>query len=490
MSETVYAYTGTNSRTIMVDDGDINYTGTWSSSGTYSASSKDTVLYGSSRFITLIDNVGAVPTQAPRRNQSAKWSSLVVIRQGTTASVTAAEAYALAGSAYAEAIEAQNTANGAYEIAVAGTEYTDLLATWFGTLSTSSTDLLARSMAQAAQNTADAALLTAWSGTSGANSALQVAAAGTNLSSLLLTWFGTLNTSGEDAFARSLANTALQTAWSGTSGANSAFGIAVAGTTAAAAAQTTAALALTWIGTIGASGVDQIARDLANNAYSIAVNGTDRLDDRIDAEIQARIHGDGTTYWAGTAYTNAAIAAIPASSSGSEMFWAGTNYTNGQVAIEAAARIAGDNAIMGIAVAGTNLATTALTWAGTSVSKSGGTMTGNLHTPMIVLGVGSVPASSGINGTVYYDFLGPAFQETTVDRSFMVAAKNYTAGAEIAAVLISNGTQRAITYSVDFSWFGTQVPFSSTTANKKILVAMASTGTVPSKVIGATTAQI
>ena len=145
---------------------------------------------------------------------------------------------------------------------------------------------------------------------------------------------------------------------------------------------------------------------------------------------------------------------------------------------------------MGIAVAGTNLASMALTWAGTSVSKSGGTMTGNLHTPMVVLGVGSVPASTAINGTLYYDFLGPAFQETTYDRTLKIGAKNYTAGAEIAAVLISDGTQRTVTYSTDFSWFGTQVPVTPSTANKKILVALASVGTVPSKVIGATTAQI
>ena len=482
MSQTVYAYSGTNSRTIMVDDGDINFTGTWSSSGTYFSSSKDTVLYGSSRFITLIDNVGAVPTQTPRRGQSAKWASLVVIRQGSAATATAAEAYALAGSAFAEAISAQNTANGAFEIAVAGTEYADLLATWFGTMSSNTVDAIARSMATAAQNSADVALQTAWSGTSSAADAYNVAISGTNRLDDRIDaeiqarlhgdgttyWAGTAYT---DAAIAGISggpssDLALQTAWSGTSGANSAFAIAVAGTNAAAAAQATGALALAWIGTIGASGVDQIARDLATSAYNIATNGTDRLDDRIDAEIQARIHDDGTTYWAGT------------------------TYANGQVAIEAAARINGDNSIMGIAVAGTNLASMALTWAGTSVSKSGGTMTGNLHTPMVVLGVGSAPASTAINGTLYYDFLGPAFQETTYDRTLKIGAKNYTAGAEIAAVLISDGTQRTVTYSTDFSWFGTQVPVTPSTANKKILVALASVGTVPSKVIGATTAQI
>lgn len=83
MSQTVYAFSGTNGKTNMVDDGDINFTGTWSSSGTYAAATKDTVIYGSARFIALQDNVNSVPTATPRRNQSPKWASLVVVRSGT-----------------------------------------------------------------------------------------------------------------------------------------------------------------------------------------------------------------------------------------------------------------------------------------------------------------------------------------------------------------------------------------------------------------------
>jgi hypothetical protein len=247
MSQTVYAYQDVNRVTKMVDTGDINYTGTWSSSGTYFEATKDVVLYGSSRFIAIVDNVGGVPTYIPRRGQ-AKWSSLVVIRQGTETGHTADEAWTLA-----------NTAN-------------------------------------------DAA-----------------------------------------AAATVLANQALAAAWAGTAA---------------------------------------------------------------------------------------------------------------------------------------------------SVPISGGTMTGNLRTPQIFLGAGTTATAQAINGTVYYDFLGPAFQETTVDADIMVSAKNYTPGAEISAILISNGAQRTLSYDAAFSWFGTQVPFMSPVADKKVLVALASAGTTPAKVIGASTPQI
>lgn len=251
MSDTVYAYSGTNGKTVMVDDGDINYTGTWSSSGTYYAATKDTVLYGSAKFITIIDNVGGNPLTPARRNQSAKWASLVVIRQGTSAEPTAEEAYD-------EAVRAYNLANGAYEIAVAGTNYADLLATW----------------------------------------------------------------------------------------------------------------------------------------------------------------------------------------------------------------------------------------SGTHVSTSGGTLTGNLRAPQVFLGVGTLPTSSAVNGTLFYDFLTAAYHETTVDTDIVVSAKNITPGAEMSAVLISDGTPREITYDGQFSWFGTQVPRTSAVADKKVIVAMASTGTIASKVLAASTPQL
>lgn len=95
----VYAYANLVGKTTYVDDGDINSTGTWSSTGTYAEATRDVVRYGASQFICIVDNVGAVPTQAPRRNQTAKWSSLVLLQASTGTNHSANEAYALAAAA-------------------------------------------------------------------------------------------------------------------------------------------------------------------------------------------------------------------------------------------------------------------------------------------------------------------------------------------------------------------------------------------------------
>lgn len=204
----------------MVDDGDINYTGTWSSTGTYFASTKDTVLYGSTRYIAIVDNVGGVPTYVPRRGQ-AKWSSLVTIStSGTEAEEhTADEAYALAQQALSEAQSAGQTAdqavadadqafelaNGAYTIAVAGTNAA--ASAQAQAAAASSAAATAQSTAMTAQNTANGAsaiavtaLETAWSGTAGVNQVFPIAVAGTEGA----------------AAANALAYQALQTAWAGT----------------------------------------------------------------------------------------------------------------------------------------------------------------------------------------------------------------------------------------------------------------------------------
>jgi hypothetical protein len=101
----------------------------------------------------------------------------------------------------------------------------------------------------AGQCRAYTALQTAWSGTQGANSAFAIAVAGTNLAS----------------HADNQSKLALETAWSGTQGANYAAGVAVAGTNAAQQARAVAdkALLTSWSGTQG-----------ANSALAIAVAGT------------------------------------------------------------------------------------------------------------------------------------------------------------------------------------------------------------------------
>lgn len=130
--------------------------------------------------------------------------------------------------------------------------------------------------------------------------------------------------------AEQLAIQAYYLAINGTNAANAAYALAIAGTTAANAVYN---LAITGTATANtALSNASNALSLAQSAYTIVTSGTDRLDDRIDAEIQARLHGDGTTYWAGTAYTDAAVAGIVSGNSGSayaySLYLAGTNYTN------------------------------------------------------------------------------------------------------------------------------------------------------------------
>jgi len=130
--------------------------------------------------------------------------------------------------------------------------------------------------------------------------------------------------------------------------------------------------------------------------------------------------------------------------------------------------------------------------AGTKVDLSGGVMTGNLTVPNLIAGTGTVPVSQAVSGTLYYSLTGPAYQVTTATSNFQVSVTNLTNGAETCAVIVSDGTQRAITYDSTFSWFGTQTPYTSTTSGKKILVALScilspSTGTY---VLGATSPQI
>jgi hypothetical protein len=77
----VYAYQDVDRNTVMAGETTLNFTGTWSSAGTYSAANKDVVDYGTTKYIAIIDNVGGIPTYIPRRT-AAKWSTLALIRQG------------------------------------------------------------------------------------------------------------------------------------------------------------------------------------------------------------------------------------------------------------------------------------------------------------------------------------------------------------------------------------------------------------------------
>jgi hypothetical protein len=97
---------------------------------------------------------------------------------------------------------------------------------------------------------------------------------------------------------------------------------------------------------------------LAQQAYTVAINGTvliDVLDDRLDAEIQARLHGDGTTFWNGTAYADSLFASVSPQAGSNyaySLYVAGTNYTNTQ--ISSVDTSAGSNYAFNLYQSGTN----------------------------------------------------------------------------------------------------------------------------------------
>jgi hypothetical protein len=265
----VYAYINQQRSTAYVSDDDLNWLGTWASGTTYYPP-VDAVTANGGMWIAIQTNANVSPTAIMRYPV---WSQLVFYKNVNVPPDLAQQAYDLAVTGTNLANEAVDTANAAfylaesgtalaqtaYNIATLGTDYALAEAAYF--LAALGTDLGTNTF-NVAVGAAYVAQETAWSGTSGADSAISIANQGTS-------YAGT-----------NMAYTALQTAWSGTSGANSAFSIAVAGSNLAYTALTTA-----WSGT-----------RLGNEALGIAVTGTNLAYTAL------------TTAWAGTsagtAYSN------------------------------------------------------------------------------------------------------------------------------------------------------------------------------------------
>lgn len=112
---TVYSFADATGLTKYVDSqGDFLFTGTWSSTGTYTATPLMAAQYGAAYYMAIRDNVGDNPQRVPTRSRPTSWSIMSVLYEyssGTTA--TAEEAYTLAGSAFALAGSAMNAANSA-----------------------------------------------------------------------------------------------------------------------------------------------------------------------------------------------------------------------------------------------------------------------------------------------------------------------------------------------------------------------------------------
>ena len=147
------------------------------------------------------------------------------------------------------------------------------------------------------------------------------------------------------------------------------------------------------------------------------------------------------------------------------------------------------NAAFSIAVIGTNTGTAAYTLATTGSNVAWAAYTLAQAGTSTVVSTGSTPVSAAVNGTLYYSMTGAAYQTTTASSAFTVSVSNPTNGAEICAIIVSDGTPRALTYDGrgTFAWFGTQIPHTSAVSGKAVLAVFScASGTV----YGATTAQL
>jgi hypothetical protein len=115
----VYSFADASGVTKYVDDaGDFYYNGTWSASGTYTASPLNAVNYGAALYMCIRNNVGDNPQRVITRfSPPASWSIMSLLYEyqcsGTEVG-TAADAYRLAESG-------TNIAWAAYELAQIGT---------------------------------------------------------------------------------------------------------------------------------------------------------------------------------------------------------------------------------------------------------------------------------------------------------------------------------------------------------------------------------
>lgn len=188
MSYAVYVYADANKVQQKVRADEINWTGTWASTGTYFASTWDSVLYSNDRYVAVTDNVGVNPTAKLPNKRPNPFSLLVTWQAGdeppfsdptpsqddlwrmaSTGTVLAGQAYSLAAvgtnvgtAALVTAVAAGSLASQALTVAYQGTAAANqaLTVAYYGTA------------------TANQALVNSWAGTA-AQAAIALGVSGT-----------------------------------------------------------------------------------------------------------------------------------------------------------------------------------------------------------------------------------------------------------------------------------------------------------------------
>ena len=274
------------------------------------------------------------------------------------------------------------------------------------------------------------------------------------------------------AVSVAFSSAATQTAYNAASVAAEAYLLAESGTLAALNAATVAGEAYVLAEAGTNAGI--AATSVAGEAYVLASAGTDAA---TNAAAQADVAFDIAVVG-----TNAAYAANGAAGQAYALAQIGTNT---------------GTAAYNLATTGSNLAYAAyvMAQAGTQIPNfaAGGTMTGNLVVPNVTVGVGSYSYYSasftGTVGTLAYSFAGPAYQRTTVNGAFAISTSSHRAGAEIAVILIPDGTIHTLAYTGSaVTWFGTTPPVQI--YDKAITVAMTCITDSPVTVYGATSTQV
>lgn len=216
-----------------------------------------------------------------------------------------------------------------------------------------------------------------------------------------------------------------------------------------------------------ASHTSDEAYALAEQAYSIAVAGTNGIASAEDLAYLALV-----TAWAGTnaasaAQTNAATAIIIADGANDLAYralqtaWSGTN---------------GANSAMSVAVDGTNAAAQANALALTALQTAW-------------LGTASY-GSNGWSGTIAIDLAGATYQQRPIAADTHIVVINPQVVRGVTAILVSEtGAPAALSFNpTDMSWFGSGMP-TALAAGKRMIINFTSFGATGSDIHAAYTQQ-
>jgi len=80
--QSVYTYYDASGIQRSAEVDDFNFTGTWTSTGTYFTASRDTVTFGSSIYTCITNNIGVIPT-----SNKTEWSPLILRTPIQTSSI-------------------------------------------------------------------------------------------------------------------------------------------------------------------------------------------------------------------------------------------------------------------------------------------------------------------------------------------------------------------------------------------------------------------